>query len=93
VETPLPFFWLCGLVLVATRLHIFCGISGCCVSGLGSLQKVGDFTNKTWMVTAAEVTEGVLFFCKLNLNGTGAIAALANGCADSNPGHENFYAE
>lgn len=52
--------------------------------------KIGDFANKTWMVTATEVTEGVLFFCKLSVNGSGAIAALANGCADSYPGQANF---
>lgn len=49
-----------------------------------------DFTNKTWMVTATEVTDGVLFFCKLNVNGAGTVSALTNGCADSRPGQTSF---
>lgn len=51
---------------------------------------LADFTNKTWMVTATEITDGVLFFCKLSVNGSGAVAPLTNGCSDSLPGQANF---
>lgn len=47
-------------------------------------------TNKTWMVTATEITQGVLFFCKFSVNGSGTIASLANGCSDYYPGQKNF---
>lgn len=51
---------------------------------------LSDMTDKTWMVTATEITNGVLFYCKLSVNGSGAIASLANGCSDYYPGQKNF---
>lgn len=49
-----------------------------------------DVASKTWMVSATEITQHVLFFCKLTVNSSGTVASLANGCSDFYPGQNNF---